>query len=307
MPDIDTPVEYYLTDAEADRAHALALRLAESRADPTTAAFYDDAWPLAEQVPAGLRRFLETFRRTEPSAACLVHGFPTDDTAIGPTPSHWETGTGDRPTLAQELYLALCGMVLGEPFTWATLQSGRIVQNILPIAGDEQRQNGYGSKALLEFHTEDGFHPQRCDYLLLLGLRNHDKVPTIVSSVRDLKLDPEDREILAQERFYIFPDDEHVRQLEAREPDHPALHRMRRMLDDPQPARVLFGEALNPYLRVDRPFMRCVGEDPTATRALDALMAELERVQQDVVVGPGTLLVVDNYLAVHGRRPFDVR
>ena len=36
-------------------------------------------------------------------------------------------------------------------------------------------------------------------------------------------------------------------------------------------------------------------------------MAELERVQQEVVVGPGTLLVVDNYLAVHGRRAFEVR
>ena len=36
-------------------------------------------------------------------------------------------------------------------------------------------------------------------------------------------------------------------------------------------------------------------------------MAELERVQQEVVVDPGTLLIIDNYLAVHGRQPFRSR
>lgn len=36
-------------------------------------------------------------------------------------------------------------------------------------------------------------------------------------------------------------------------------------------------------------------------------MAELQRVQQDVAVGPGSLLIVDNYRAVHGRRPFTAR
>ena len=36
-------------------------------------------------------------------------------------------------------------------------------------------------------------------------------------------------------------------------------------------------------------------------------MAELEARQYDVVVESGALLVVDNYLAVHGRRPFNAR
>jgi L-asparagine oxygenase len=218
-----------------------------------------------------------------------------------------EDAPGSDSAPNQELYLALCGMALGEPFTWATLQLGRVIQNILPIPGDERRQNGYGSETLLEFHTEDGFHPERCDYLLLLGLRNDDHVPTIVSSVRDVELGPRDRALLTDSRFHILPDDEHVRQLEARNPDHPALGEMLRMRNDPEPVGVLFGDETRPYLRIDRPFMRCVGADPAAESALDRLMAELERVQRDVVVGPGTLLVVDNYLAVHGRRPFQVR
>ena len=236
-----------------------------------------------------------------------MHGLTTDDAALGPTPDHWNTCLGPRPSLTQEVYLALCGLVLGDPLTWATLQGGRFIQNILPVAGDELRQNGHGSKVLLEFHTEDAFHPQRCDYLLLLGLRNHDRVATIVSSVRDLRLDPQDRELLRQKRFYILPDDEHVRQLADRDPGHRALQQMRRLVDEPEPVAVLFGDPQDPYLRLDRPFMRCAAADAAATEALDRLVAELERVQQDVVVAPGSLLVVDNYRAVHGRRSFEVR
>ena len=307
MPPTAAPAEYELAGAEIDELRGLAKVLADAPYDPVEAAFYDHCWSAAGQLPRGLREFLEGYRRVESAAACLVHGLPVDDQAIGPTPAHWDAAEPGRPTLELEICLALCGMVLGEPFAWASLQSGRVVQNILPIPGDEKRQSGYGSKAFLEFHTEDGFHPLRCDYLLLLGVRNNDAVPTIVSSVRGVDLSAADRRLLSEERYYILPDDEHVRQLQMRDPDNPALVRMVQMRDHPQPMAVLFGDPRDPYLRIDRPFMRAVGDDPAAEAALDRLMAELERNQQEVVVGPGTLLVVDNYLAVHGRRAFDVR
>ncbi|MEU8264315.1 guanitoxin biosynthesis L-enduracididine beta-hydroxylase GntD [Micromonospora sp. NPDC048999] len=305
---LDRPVEHRLTDVEARSVLALATELTAGGADPADPAFYDRAWPVLDRLPHGLRWFLERFRREEPAAACLIHGFPVDDAGIGPTPEHWEAAAR-RPVTARlhEAWLALCGMVLGEPFTWSTLQSGRLIQSILPMRGDEQRQNGYGSEAILEFHTEDGFHPRRCDYLLLLGLRNPDAVPTLLASVRDLDLDAGHRAVLAQPRFHIVPDDEHLLQLAARDPRHPALARMRAMHRDPEPVAVLFGGHRRPYLRIDRPFMRCAAGDADAEAALDALMAALERVRQDVVVGPGSLLVVDNYLAVHGRRSFAAR
>ncbi|MEV6507829.1 guanitoxin biosynthesis L-enduracididine beta-hydroxylase GntD [Streptomyces sp. NPDC051642] len=301
----DTPAEYTLGSGEVAALEQLLHSLRDTSGDPSEPEFYEQAWRAPEQLPPGLRRFLQEFARDERSAACLVHGFPVQD--IGPTPDHWTSAIGRKSTRDQELSLALCGMVLGEPFGWATLQRGRLVQNILPVAGDEQRQSGYGSSALLEFHTEDGFHPQRCDYLLLLGLRNQDRVPTIVASVRDVRLDEADRRILSEKRFHIFPDDEHIQQLEARDPRHPALAKARRMMSHPEPVAVLFGDSVSPYLRMDRPFMRCIGDDPAAEAALDRLMAELEAAQQDVVVEPGTLLVVDNYRAVHGRRPFRAR
>ncbi|GAA3438235.1 hypothetical protein GCM10018954_078510 [Kutzneria kofuensis] len=60
---------------------------------------------------------------------------------------------------------------------------------------------------------------------------------------------------------------------------------------------MLFGDQIEPYLRLDR----CLPLDPGARQALDRLLAELDRVQQEVAVAPGSLLIVDNYLAAHGR------
>ncbi|MGW4966237.1 guanitoxin biosynthesis L-enduracididine beta-hydroxylase GntD [Nonomuraea sp. NPDC004186] len=307
MTALEVCPEYILSDSDVAAISAIAEELRDAGENPADPEFYDRCWPVIERIPSGVRRFLEEFRRGEPAAACLIHGFPIDDDATGPTPPHWEAAFEATSTREQEIFLALCGMILGDPFTWSTLQSGRLIQNILPIAGDEMRQNGHGSQTLLEFHTEDGFHPDRCDYLLLLGIRNHQRVPTLAASVRDIALSDEDRAVLGQERFYIFPDDEHVRQLETRDPQHPGLAAMRGMRDSPEPVAVLFGDQADPYLRIDRPFMRCTPGDTEAERALDALDAALQRAEQDIVVGPGTLLVVDNHLAVHGRKPFEVR
>jgi len=79
------------------------------------------------------------------------------------------------------------------------------------------------------------------------------------------------------------------------------------MVATPKPTSVLFGDRQFPYMCIDRPFMRCADDDREAAAALDRFMAELTRAQQEVVVGPGTLLIVDNYLAAHGRRSFQAR
>jgi L-asparagine oxygenase len=295
---------YDLAAEEVDQIRAVS---ADAAYDPCDAGFYDQCWQLRDQLPTGLRWFLEEFRRTEPAAACMVRGFPVDDAAIGATPSHWDACLRNPHAVEIETFVALAGLALGDPFTWSTLQGGRMVQDVVPIPGDEKRQNGYGSEALLEFHTEDGFHPQRCDYLLLFGIRNYDKVATTIASIRDVKLSAPDKEVLSQPLFHILPDDEHVRQLELRDPAHPALDRIRQMRAAPEPVAVLSGDADSPYLRIDLPFMRCVNDEPAARRALAALAAEFSAEQQDVVVESGALLVIDNYLAVHGRQSFSPR
>ncbi|MGQ0718933.1 MAG: guanitoxin biosynthesis L-enduracididine beta-hydroxylase GntD [Pseudonocardiales bacterium] len=303
----DTPSTYHLTNNDLQGLETIVRELRNGALSPDLPAFYDQAWQLYGRIPGGLRKFLDTFRRTEPSAAAIVTGFPADDSAVGPTPENWQKATQCRRTVDQELYLALTGIALGEPFMWSTLQGGRMVHNVIPIHGEESQQSGHGSDVLLEWHTEDGFHPYRCDYLVLFGVRNSDRVPTTLASMRDVELTLSQVQLLSERRFFILPDDEHLRQLAASDPDHPGLKRMRAMRKHPEPVAVLFGSPHAPYLRIDPFFMRCADGDKETESALRAIIEGLERVQQDVVVDAGSLLIVDNYLAVHGRRAFTAR
>ncbi|GLV84815.1 L-asparagine oxygenase [Streptomyces lavendulae subsp. lavendulae] len=307
MTSTDTFVEYELSKSEADELRQLAKQLRLTGVDPVTADFYDHSRSAVQRVPSGLRGFLERFA-AEQSAAGLIRGLPEPEPPVRPTPGHWQEAARDRSTIEQEVHLALCAMLLGEPFTWATLQSGRLIQDVLPIAGDEKRQNGHSSDTLLEFHTEDGFHSGRCDFLLLMGLRNHDGIATNVASIRDVVLAETDRELLSRPNFHILPDDEHVRQMEALGgAEHPALLKMREMQRNPEPVAVLFGDEHRPYLRLDRPFMRSADGDPASEAALDRLVDALSTARRDVVVETNSVLVVNNHLAVHGRMPFTAR
>lgn len=297
-------VEYTMDAAEVDAIRDGTKRLGALGATPVHPDFYDEHWDLHELLPAGVHRFLEEFRRNESAPTCLIHGFPVDDVAAGPTPDHWETAAKTSTTPLQDVFLAMCGLALGDPFSWATLQFGQMIQNVFPIRGDEQRLSGHGSEAHLVFHTDDAFHPDSCDYLMLFGIRNHDRVPTFVASVRDVRLSEEEFDVLFAPRYFISPDEEHIRQLELHFPGHPTLARAIELRDRPAPVPVLFGARNAPYLRLDGPYMHCSPGDTAAEEALKALHAELDRIQHEVVVAAGTLLILDNHMAAHGRKSF---
>ena len=300
-------IDYTLSGDEVDGLMKSVSELREGGLSPVEPEFYDKYQDFQEILPVGLRTFLERFRDDPASAVGQVHGFPVDDAAAGPTPEHWERPEGYGSTVESDIYLAMCGSALGDPFAWATLQYGRMVQDVFPIRGDERRESGHGSDAYLNFHTDDAFRPDSCDYLLLFGVRNPDVVPTYVAAVQDVVLRDEDRALLSEKRFHILPDDEHIRQLALRAPGDPALRRAVEMRDRPEPVSVLFDDPRNPHVRLDVPFMRCVDDDPAAERALCALLDELERVRRPLVAARGTLLILDNRSVVHARESFQAR
>ncbi|MFJ6862727.1 TauD/TfdA family dioxygenase [Streptomyces termitum] len=226
-----------------------------------------------------------------------------DPDACGPTPLSWQEPLDSGRQALEEAQLALLAAALGEVFAWPTIQRGRMVQNLLPVESDREEQSGHGSVAL-EWHTEDGFHPDRCRYLALLGIRNPDRVPTTLGTVAEVRLTDHHRSVLHQRRFLIRPDLEHLRQLARIAPDSDMLRRARAMHEAPEPAALLFGAPESPCLRIDAPYTTAVAGDDEAAEALAAIVGELTRVQRDVVVGQGDALLVDNYRAVHGRRAF---
>ncbi|CAL9674337.1 Enduracididine beta-hydroxylase (plasmid) [Streptomyces sp. enrichment culture] len=271
---------------------------------------------LSHALPERLRAFLLDMRTRESAAACVISGFDVDDKAIGPTPAGWTGQPDPRTTKAEEVRLLLCGAVLGEPFGWATQQAGALIHDIAPSRADEHKQVGSSSSELLWWHTEEAFHPLRCDYLGLLCLRNHDLVPTTFASIGNVRLDADVRKVLFQERFVIRPDDSHL-------PGHgdvdgmddeeegellvSARDQIRQMNDAPRMVPLLSGDFDSPYMTIDPFYMSVPDEDREAQEAYARLRDALDGCIEEITLRPGEILIIDNYRAVHGRNPFRPR
>jgi Fe(II)/alpha-ketoglutarate-dependent arginine beta-hydroxylase len=295
-----------LTPADGATLDALTRHVLAEYGSSTAPELIAAAPELALRLPAELVEELRNLRLHEAVPALVVHGLPVDDQRIGPTPLDWRDRDQHDESAVHEVFLVLVAGLLGDVFGWSTLQNGRLVHDVVPMPDQEQEQSGHGTVELA-WHTEDGFHPYRCDYLLLLGLRNHDAVPTVIAGVNQVRLRPEHHRVLAQPRFLIRPDTEHLTQARRLAEDSGAVHPMQVMQDAPEPCAVLFGHPEQPYLRIDPVFMSALPGDAEAAEALDALTGELQRRLVDVPLAAGDLLVVDNYKAVHGRSGFTAR
>jgi hypothetical protein len=130
------------------------------------------------------------------------------------------------------------------------------------------------------------------DYLLLYGLRQDPakEARTYVASVRRFfhLLDPADKDTLFANLFrtgvdYSFGN------VAQRRGAGPLVS-------------VLYGDRLDPFLRYDLDLM--VGETPAARRALELVRELVHDVKRELVVEPGSLLILDNRRSVHARSVF---
>jgi L-asparagine oxygenase len=254
---------------------------------------------LTRRLPERLVGHLADFRLEEAAGACVVSGLAVDDASIGPSPLERRLEADRGNTRREEMLLVLVASLLGEVFGWSALQGGRLVQDLAPLSTEAREKSGYSSDSVLDPHTEDAFHPLRCDYLGLLCLRNHDLVPTTYAPIDVSGLDERQRRVLFESRFRIVPDPEHLRRV--------AKHDAAVQQPWLQPGPILFGDARAPYARVDAYFTEVEPGDEEAAVALRELSEWLERQLVPVVLGPGDILFIDNYRAVHGRRPFAAR
>lgn len=267
----------------------------------------------AHCLPRDLRAGLNTFRLAEPSSVCLIRGFPIDDRRIGATPSHWQDQPDPGTTLEEELFLLMCGALLGDPVGWATQQAGHIVHNVLPIRGREETQVGWSSRTALMWHTEDAFHPYRNDYVMLMCLRNPDRTATTYAASEDLLLGSQHREVLSQPRFLLRPDDSHLEDVPAEAYRHlgatadtvaQARALTSSLASNLQRVAVMNGSQGAPHLRLDPFYMEAVPDDETAACSLAALFDAIGAALRHVALVPGEVLIIDNFRCVHGRDRF---
>jgi L-asparagine oxygenase len=243
-------------------------------------------------LPARLLRALAQFRHEgNPYGAMLVRGLPVDPD-IGPTPSDGNAADWSDVPIASIAQLAVTSR-LGDVVAFADEKEGRLLQDVIPVPGAQDRQENSGT-TFMELHTEDGFHPYKPDFLTLLCLRpDHERrARTVTGSARQVlpRLSDECVRTLREPVFRI----RFASSFTAGGTDRYSA-----------PLAALHGPEQDPDLVADCHAME--GLTPQAVRAL----VELGRVLPEVVVGDvldtGDLLVVDNRVAVHGRNGFTAR
>lgn len=305
-----------LSDEELRSLKGLLAELVskyDSVEDPT---FLKDASVIAAEMPRRLRIFLNDFKYLEPEfGACLISGLPVDDIKIGPTPDHWKSRPKVSPALSEEMLFILFGALLGDAIGWATQQGGFIVHDVLPIKAHEDAQISTGSHQAIWWHNEDAFHPYRGDYVGLMCLRNPERVPTTLASIDTIRLDEEVLRVLFDSHYVIHPDDSHrttfnsaITQQDNGSDASPctAPGSIEQPHDNPQKLPVLFGNAQSPYLRLDPYFME-PPDDSEAKAALETLTCAIDESLRELILESGDCLFVDNYRAVHGRKPFKAK
>lgn len=303
-----------LTASECDSIQSLLDEITSQYTSVEDEKLLKDIPVFAHELPRRLRTFLNDFKVLElPSGACMIRGYPVDSSRIGPTPEHWQNKPKLSPALREEILLMLFGALLGDAIGWVTQQNGHLVHDVMPIKGLEQEQLGTGSEELLWWHNEDAFHPYRGDYIAMLCLRNPDQVATTMACIDDVTLTDEQLRILFSPHFTIHPDFSHQEKnrgkgeiVASEDSLRSAYNRIHQMNTAPQKIAVLYGDVSSPYIRIDPYFMDQV-EDEAVQSALNVLINSLEAALIDVAMQPGDFLFIDNFKAVHGRRPFKAR
>src|ERR1035438_5911518 len=163
-----TPSQICLPRAEQDAFRRLAQRLEDY--DPVTEAdeFILAAHLQCAKLPVRVRRAAARFRRQGDSAGgFLIRGLPVDP--LPPTPDHADYAVGSGLRAAR--VFAVAAALFGEQYGFRAELAGRIVQDILPVAGFEDTQQSISSRAPLELHCETVFTDHRADAIGLLCLR----------------------------------------------------------------------------------------------------------------------------------------
>jgi L-asparagine oxygenase len=244
-------------------------------------------------VPRRLAERLIDFRKNSNDyGTLLVRNLPVDK-ELPPTPRDGRVAK-DKSSHVSEANLLLLLMHLGDPIAYSDEKEGALIQNICPVKGREGRQENTGS-VYLEFHTEDGFHPHKPDFLGLFCLRpDYDGVAktATASARRALRRIPGKAVSLLRQPLY------RIRLSSSFSGDGEPTRYSRQM-------PVLSGDLLEPEMCVDLHAMEAM--NPAARDALECLKSALMEVVVDHALEPGDMFIVDNRMAAHARTGFRPR
>jgi Fe(II)/alpha-ketoglutarate-dependent arginine beta-hydroxylase len=301
-----------LTRSEIKSIKSLLRHIAARYTSAEDPDFLSEVNLYTHDLPRRVRACLNRFRIEEPaSAVCIISGYEINQAKIGETPVHWRLQSDAARTIEEEILVVLFSSLLGDVFGWATQQDGHIIHDVFPIREHKNEQIGTGSEQEITWHNEDAFHSCRGDYVALMCLRNPDRVPSTIAAIDMLDLDDEIRGVLFEERFIIRPDYSHSKELNSKGNEGDVSGEVTfegkdKRSEEHEKVAVLFGDRNSVYIRID-PFFMDTLDDLEAQFALNTLVAMINRILFEIVLAPGDICFIDNYKAVHGRKPFKAR
>jgi L-asparagine oxygenase len=269
-------------------------RVAESLCGPGDHRVDDASWVSRaraawEESPVGLRQPLRAFRRDAgPHGAMIIRGLPVAEHDLPDTPA--VAGSVQRIPTVSAAALIMVAAGLGDPAAFLPEKSGSLVQDVVPVPGQEAFQGNAGSE-LLEWHNENAFHPHRPDYVMLLCLRSdHEGIAglrTVCARQAVPLLDDAVRAALLADEFVTAAP--------------PSFGQG----ESTESHAVLTGAPEDPDIRVD--LAATTGLTPRARAALQELRTAFDRTALVHRLTPGDLAIVDNRITVHGRTGFQPR
>ncbi|MEU5956275.1 TauD/TfdA family dioxygenase [Streptomyces sp. NPDC047525] len=284
------PLDTTLDGTERDEIARLATVLAGTGSRLVDdLAWLDQARALSSGLPAGVRAAIRRFRHDPGSGGLMtLRNLPVGDTELPPTPT--VAGSVERAATVPAAVAVLLSLHLGEIASFREEKTGALVQNVVPVPGQETEQSNAGSIPL-DLHVENAFHRNRPDYVGLLCLRGDHTgaAGTLTSSIREALplLSDEDLEQLRSPAFVTEPP-----------PSFGA--------GDSTPVHaVLEGDPADPNVRVD--FHATHARDDAGKLALERLRDVFLDVATELVLQPGEMAFVDNRVAIHGRTAFTPR
>lgn len=300
-------MHYQLSKKESLSLREIATTLQQQFKTVDNPSFQEVAHEYAYDIPKTMMIALSQFdRHDEPYLQ--VTGLTIDDALLQDTPASWRDRRSPEAYTSEFMHYLLASHV-GLPFSWKTQQDGRTINDILPVKEFEHEQLAISSKSNLMWHVEDAFHDARGEFLSLMCLRNRDAVPTLLSAPDLTKLSPKAVRELMTPQYLVRADDAHDLNSNLNEvggdPELRAAFEEARNL---RKVALLFGSASRPYMRLDMDtFGREEFVSDDARSAYHELCALVEEHAIELLSNQGDVIIVNNFLAVHGRPPFEPR
>ena len=256
---------------------------------------------LAANLGADLAEVLAFGADPAAPGALLIDNLPVDP-HLPATPTDGEPSPDQSSFVGEACVLGLAKLI-GEPVGYETEKSGRVIHNLVPVAGAEITQSNRGSKVLLNFHNDSvydeslHFHRFNPDFIILYCHRPdvHGEAVTHFVDARKLVdvLDTRDIDLLRSPLFRMAAPSNFTM----------LMNKGEKIWSQAMP--VLTGRSDCPEITIAANGVEALDDAAAGalSRLYEACRDPLHR--QDVALRHGQALLINNRKGVHARSAFN--